>query len=126
MTVIAFHSQRRSYQIHHGNQLRVGKIVKHLNVLVRLADGQAALDMLLRRRGIGDEVALGIDDAAAEAFLPAVNAQKHERGRQELERAAEREALIAALADQLAACAVEDGDAKPAAMPALQRGELSL
>src|SRR4029077_16617545 len=78
--------------------------------------------MLLRGRGISDEVALGIDNAAAEAFLPAANAREHERCREELERAEQRQALVVASADAIGA--VKDGDAEPAAMPALQRVKL--
>src|SRR5262249_28108023 len=74
---------------------------------------------LLRGWGIGDEIALGIDNAAAEAILPPVDPGEHEGGRQELERAAEGKALVTAPAD--ASVAVEDFDTKPAAVPTLER-----
>src|SRR5262245_25982304 len=80
--------------------------------------------MLLGGGGIGDEVVLGIDDAAVEAFLATVDTHEHKGGRKELERPTACEALVPTLREQLAACAPENRDAEPATMPALKRGTL--
>ena len=77
-------------------------------------------DMILGDRRIGNEVLVGKNDAAIELFLAAIDARQDERGSEEFEGAAEREALVAAVAGAAAARRVEHRHAQAAAVAAFE------
>src|SRR5271165_5315317 len=79
--------------------------------------------MRLGDRSIVEEIARPIVDHAVELFLAPVDALKHGRRGQELERAAHREAFTGAMRKPCAAAGVEDRHAEPAPLARLDRRE---
>ncbi len=76
--------------------------------------------MLLGRGRIRDEIARGEDNAAIELLLASIDTRQHQSRGQELEGAAHREKLVAAIGGAPTARGVEHGDAEAAALLLLE------
>jgi hypothetical protein len=92
--------------------------------VAQLGERHAGGDMLLGRRRIGDEVLRVIADAPVELLLAGIVAREHGRAGEQLERAAQREALVGAMTRTATIARVQHRDAEPSAARGLDAGEI--